>query len=86
MDVTVPVSPLPPSVTDRTSRGACVIPALHHITLSLHLLFISRSLPLLLLSWVFYASLVTVSAQVVQWLHTNQDNLHYNPQGMDICN
>ena len=30
MDVTVLVSPLPLSVTDCTSHGACVLPALHH--------------------------------------------------------
>ena len=32
VDVTVPVSPLLPSVTDHTSHGACVLPALHHIS------------------------------------------------------
>ena len=30
MDVTVLVSPLSPSVTDCTSHGTCVLPALHH--------------------------------------------------------
>ena len=30
MDVTVPVSPPPPSVTDCTSHGTCVLPTLHY--------------------------------------------------------
>ena len=33
VDVTVPVSPLPPSVTDCTSHGTCVLyTRLHHIS------------------------------------------------------
>ena len=74
MDVTVPVSPLPPSVTDCTSHGACVLPALHHTSSKLafvvYLQILATALGVVGVFCVFGYREYTCQAKVMSWLHT----------------
>ena len=85
MDVTVPVSPLPPSVTDCTSHGTCVLPALHHTSSKLafvvYLQILATALAVMGVFCIFgYCECTHVpGAPVVSAAHI----LHYNPQIMD---
>ena len=74
VDVTVPVSPPPPSVTDRTSHGTCVLPALHHINSKLafvvYLQILATALGVVGVFCIIGYRECTCQAQVVSWLHT----------------
>ena len=74
VDVTVPVSPLLPSVTDHTSHGACVLPALHHTSSKLafvvYLQILATALGVVGVFCIIGYRKCTCQAQVVSWLHT----------------